>query len=284
MPTRTRAEADEAPTARQRNAAGGRRRALQRSSARREAGRDATGRAARAACRPIPRPRRAPTCASASAVRALRTPRSGTSSWSASPRSARAPAVLLRQRFGDAARRSRRARDRRRPRREGAVRIVVAHAATRAPAGDAVGEAEAAARRGARRRPHVSATDLTDRREHGRLDRVRPRAGSREPRARAAVAVPTAQDGDRAAYEVMRDRQPRGAEPLGVASYVDGRTGDVLVREDLVDYLRGQPDLGRVPERAADGLRVHRHARAVVLARARPGLRRGRRLERVLAG
>ena len=50
------------------------------------------------------------------------------------------------------------------------------------------------------------------------------------------VAVPTPTDGVRAAFQVVLvDEQ--AADPLGYTSYVDARTGAVLVREDIVDSL-----------------------------------------------
>ena len=54
------------------------------------------------------------------------------------------------------------------------------------------------------------------------------------------VAVPTPADGPRAAYEVtlMSDQT---AVPTAFTTYIDGRTGAVLVREDLVDFDSDNP-------------------------------------------
>lgn len=53
------------------------------------------------------------------------------------------------------------------------------------------------------------------------------------------VAVPTA-EGARSAYQVTLI-EPSGAEPRAVTSYVDARTGSVLVRENLVDHDGDNP-------------------------------------------
>ncbi|MEJ3743925.1 M36 family metallopeptidase [Actinomycetes bacterium KLBMP 9797] len=55
------------------------------------------------------------------------------------------------------------------------------------------------------------------------------------------VAVPTPLDGPRAAYAVTVSGQPSAADPVAVTAYVDGRTGKVLVREDLVDFDSDNP-------------------------------------------
>jgi len=54
------------------------------------------------------------------------------------------------------------------------------------------------------------------------------------------VAVPTPADGPRDAYAVTLTA-PNAADPLAVTTYVDGRTGEVLVREDLVDFDSDNP-------------------------------------------
>src|SRR5262245_1810834 len=54
------------------------------------------------------------------------------------------------------------------------------------------------------------------------------------------VAIPTA-DGARAAYDVTVIGG-ESAEPVGFSSYIDARDGDLLVREDLVDYDADNPD------------------------------------------
>jgi extracellular elastinolytic metalloproteinase len=53
------------------------------------------------------------------------------------------------------------------------------------------------------------------------------------------VAVPTPEQGPRAAYEVTLDSE--------VTSYIDARTGDVLVREDLVDLDADNPEWAVFP-------------------------------------
>ncbi|MEV4760122.1 M36 family metallopeptidase [Micromonospora sp. NPDC049559] len=54
------------------------------------------------------------------------------------------------------------------------------------------------------------------------------------------VAVPTPADGPRAAYEVTLIGRSTG-EPTAFTTFVDGRTGEVLVREDLVDFDSDNP-------------------------------------------
>jgi extracellular elastinolytic metalloproteinase len=54
------------------------------------------------------------------------------------------------------------------------------------------------------------------------------------------VAVPTPTGGPRAAYEVMLSSTDAAA-PTAFTSYVDGRTGAVLLREDLVDFDSDNP-------------------------------------------
>ncbi|MDG4823217.1 M36 family metallopeptidase [Asanoa sp. WMMD1127] len=53
------------------------------------------------------------------------------------------------------------------------------------------------------------------------------------------VAVPTADRGVRAAYQVVL--AANGAEPVAYSTYVDARDGGVLVREDLVDHDSENP-------------------------------------------
>ncbi|MBY8870362.1 M36 family metallopeptidase [Micromonospora sp. PLK6-60] len=57
----------------------------------------------------------------------------------------------------------------------------------------------------------------------------------------ALVAVPTADRGARAAYEVVLGADLRGGEPVAYSTYVDARDGAVLVREDLVDHDADNP-------------------------------------------
>ncbi|MFI5841401.1 M36 family metallopeptidase [Catenuloplanes sp. NPDC051500] len=54
-----------------------------------------------------------------------------------------------------------------------------------------------------------------------------------------SVAVPTPADGPRAAFAVTAIAA--GGTPVAVTTYVDARTGAVLVREDLVDYDSDNP-------------------------------------------
>ncbi|GLH97152.1 M36 family metallopeptidase [Phytohabitans aurantiacus] len=54
------------------------------------------------------------------------------------------------------------------------------------------------------------------------------------------VAVPTPLDGPRAAYAVTLNGRA-AADPTAVTTYVDARTGKVLVREDLVDFDSDNP-------------------------------------------
>ncbi|HEX6682137.1 MAG TPA: M36 family metallopeptidase [Candidatus Limnocylindrales bacterium] len=56
------------------------------------------------------------------------------------------------------------------------------------------------------------------------------------------VAVPTADRGARAAYEVVLGADLSGAEPIAYATFVDARDGTILVREDLVDSDVDNPE------------------------------------------
>ncbi|MFG1673636.1 M36 family metallopeptidase [Micromonospora sp. NPDC049282] len=55
------------------------------------------------------------------------------------------------------------------------------------------------------------------------------------------VAVPTADRGARAAWEVVLGADTTGADPAAYATYVDARDGAVLVREDLIDHAADNP-------------------------------------------
>ncbi|MCZ7437110.1 M36 family metallopeptidase [Micromonospora sp. WMMC241] len=55
------------------------------------------------------------------------------------------------------------------------------------------------------------------------------------------VAVPTADRGPRAAWEVVVGADTTGADPAAYATYVDARDGAVLVREDLIDHAEDNP-------------------------------------------
>jgi hypothetical protein len=61
-----------------------------------------------------------------------------------------------------------------------------------------------------------------------------------EPADVREVAVPTPQDGPRAAYAVTLTSKDADA-PAAYTTYVDARTGGVLVREDLVDFDSDNP-------------------------------------------
>ncbi|MDG4800451.1 M36 family metallopeptidase [Micromonospora sp. WMMD980] len=55
------------------------------------------------------------------------------------------------------------------------------------------------------------------------------------------VAVPTADRGPRAAWEVVLGADTTGADPAAYATYVDARDGAVLVRADLIDHAADNP-------------------------------------------
>jgi extracellular elastinolytic metalloproteinase len=147
--------------------------------------------------------------------------------------------VLLRQRFGDL-----------RAGVDGLVAVAVRDgralfasssltADTGAPAEGKLSEVEAIVAAAADAGLALSAAQLTGRRESGGWSVFEAR-GVTDPIRVRAVAVPTPENGNRAALEVLLiDNQ--GAEPLGVSSFVDARTGEVLVREDLVDHATDNP-------------------------------------------
>lgn len=56
------------------------------------------------------------------------------------------------------------------------------------------------------------------------------------------VAVPTADRGARAAYEVIFGADLTGGQPAAYATFVDARDGAILVREDLVDHEADNPE------------------------------------------
>ena len=66
------------------------------------------------------------------------------------------------------------------------------------------------------------------------------------------VAVPTAQDGNRAAYEVVL-LGTAGGESVGRTAYIDARTGSLLVQEDLVDHDTDNPTWQVYPANPASG-------------------------------
>ncbi|MBU2670383.1 M36 family metallopeptidase [Actinoplanes bogorensis] len=55
------------------------------------------------------------------------------------------------------------------------------------------------------------------------------------------VAVPTADEGARAAYQVTFGADLNGTDPEAYTSYVDARDGGVLVRENIVDHSEDDP-------------------------------------------
>ncbi|HET8641579.1 MAG TPA: M36 family metallopeptidase, partial [Pseudonocardiaceae bacterium] len=68
------------------------------------------------------------------------------------------------------------------------------------------------------------------------------------------VAVPMPAGGPRAAYEVTFSSLD-GAEPIAFSTYVDARSGAVLVREDLVDFDSDNPTWAVFPSTPAGGPR-----------------------------
>ncbi|MFG1994296.1 M36 family metallopeptidase [Actinoplanes sp. NPDC048988] len=56
------------------------------------------------------------------------------------------------------------------------------------------------------------------------------------------VAVPTADRGARAAYQITLGDDLRGADPVAYTTYVDARDGKVLVRDDIVDADSDHPE------------------------------------------
>jgi hypothetical protein len=61
------------------------------------------------------------------------------------------------------------------------------------------------------------------------------------------VAVPTADRGARAAYQVTLGADLAGADPVAYTSYVDARDGGVLLREDIVDNDHDTADWSAFP-------------------------------------
>ncbi len=61
------------------------------------------------------------------------------------------------------------------------------------------------------------------------------------------VAVPTADRGARAAYEVLVSADLNGADPVAYSTYVDARDGTILVRENLVDSDVDNPEWAVFP-------------------------------------
>ena len=68
------------------------------------------------------------------------------------------------------------------------------------------------------------------------------------------VAVPTPADGPRSAYAVTLI-SPSAQDPAAFTTYVDGRTGDILIREDLVDFDSDNPKWAVFPSTPAAGPR-----------------------------
>ncbi|GAA1646489.1 M36 family metallopeptidase [Actinoplanes couchii] len=56
------------------------------------------------------------------------------------------------------------------------------------------------------------------------------------------VAIPTPDQGVRAAYQVALGANLTGAEPVAYTTWVDARNGGVLVREDIVDHDADNPE------------------------------------------
>ena len=69
--------------------------------------------------------------------------------------------------------------------------------------------------------------------------RVLDAGGLTQPAQARPVGVPTPRDGVRPVWETTLVDD--GSQPRGVQSFVDAETGEVLVREELVDYLADNP-------------------------------------------
>ncbi len=82
------------------------------------------------------------------------------------------------------------------------------------------------------------------------------------------VAVPTPADGPRTAFAVTAIA-PSGGDPTAVTTYVDARTGAVLVREDLVDHDSDNPTWAVFPSTPSQ-----RNQRALWCFEPKPGCAR----------
>jgi extracellular elastinolytic metalloproteinase len=87
-------------------------------------------------------------------------------------------------------------------------------------------------------------------------------AGQTEPADVREVAVPTPMDGPRAAYAVTLTSLD-AAEPVGYTTYVDARTGEVLVREDTVDFDSDNPTWAVFPAAPPAHVRSGRDPRVI---------------------
>ncbi len=147
--------------------------------------------------------------------------------------SATAHAVLLRQRFGALP-----------AGRDGLIAVGVADgrvayvSSSLAPDATVTGARELdaeAALRAAGREADLKTGSLSDARRRAGWT-VLDASGLSDPARARLVAVPTPKDGVRVAWETTLIEEDRG-----VASFVDAETGDVLVREELVDHLADNP-------------------------------------------
>ena len=145
-------------------------------------------------------------------------------------------AVLLRQRFGGLA-----------AGRDGLISIgvrdgqVASVTSSLAPDTSVTGTRDldaAAAVRAAGRKAGIEVGTLSDRRVR-RGWTVLDGAQLTHPARARLVAVPTPEDGVRRAWEATL--VDNDATPQAASSFVDAETGEVLVREDLVDYLSDNP-------------------------------------------
>jgi hypothetical protein len=84
------------------------------------------------------------------------------------------------------------------------------------------------------------------------------------------VAVPTPADGPRATYAVTLIGSDT-AHPVAVTSYVDGRSGDVLVREDLVNYDSDNPKWAVFPTAPPNNMIPGREYRQIWCLTLEPG-------------
>lgn len=76
------------------------------------------------------------------------------------------------------------------------------------------------------------------------------------------VAVPTPADGPRAAYLVSLTAK-NTAEAIAYTTYVDARTGGVLIREDLVDFDSDNPTWAVFPAAPPASVKAHRDPRDI---------------------
>jgi hypothetical protein len=88
------------------------------------------------------------------------------------------------------------------------------------------------------------------------------------------VAVPTPAKGPRAAHAVTLIA-PDGDLPVAFTTYVDARTGEILVREDLVDFDSDNPDWAVFPSTPPATIEPGSDPREIWCATPAPGCARG---------